>query len=146
MSREKSIVSTYEVDVEWGDCDPAQIVFYPNYFAWFDQATWRLFAKVGITRAVLNRTYDAIGYPLVKADVEFVRSARPGDRLTIESRIERWGRSSFSVLHHVRNPDGQAGAVGHETRVWARRKAGTMDQLEAVAIPEEVIALFGGSR
>ncbi|HIL88646.1 MAG TPA: acyl-CoA thioesterase, partial [Deltaproteobacteria bacterium] len=28
---------TYPVRIGWGDCDPAQIVFYPNYFAWFDQ-------------------------------------------------------------------------------------------------------------
>jgi len=27
--------------VEFGDCDPAQIVFYPNYFRWMDAASLR---------------------------------------------------------------------------------------------------------
>ena len=31
--------SRHEVTVEWGDCDPAGIVYYPAYFKWFDQAT-----------------------------------------------------------------------------------------------------------
>ena len=27
------------VRIEWGDCDPAGIVFYPRYFAMFDHST-----------------------------------------------------------------------------------------------------------
>jgi len=133
----------HQVQVEWGDCDPAQIVFYPNYFRWFDQATWRLFASVGLTRAVLNERYGIVGYPLVKADSEFIRSAIPGDMLTIESHVERWGTKSFTVHHLVRNPDGQIGAVGHETRVWARHRSDGPG-LSAVEIPAEVKQLFGG--
>jgi 4-hydroxybenzoyl-CoA thioesterase len=34
--------SRHEVAVEWGDCDPAGIVYYPAYFRWCDQATYRL--------------------------------------------------------------------------------------------------------
>ena len=138
------VVGLHKVQVEWGDCDPAQIVFYPNYFRWFDQATWRLFAGVGLTRPVLNERYGIVGHPLVKADSEFLRSARPGDVLTIESRIDRWGQKSFSVHHSVRNPDGQLGAIGHETRVWARHRSDGVEGLKAIEIPAEVIELLGG--
>ena len=136
------VTGTHKVQVEWGDCDPAQIVFYPNYFRWFDQATWRLFVQVGLTRPVLQDRYGVIGYPLVKADSEFLRSAIPGDVLTVESRIERWGGKSFSLHHIVRNPDGQIGAIGHETRVWARQRDDGPG-LQSVEIPAEVKALFG---
>ena len=30
--------------VEWGDCDPAGIIFYPTYYRWMDAASWHLFA------------------------------------------------------------------------------------------------------
>ncbi len=30
------------VTVEWGDCDETGIVFYPNYFCWFDCGFQRL--------------------------------------------------------------------------------------------------------
>jgi acyl-CoA thioesterase FadM len=29
-------------EVQFGDCDPAGIVFYPNYLAWFDAAFGRM--------------------------------------------------------------------------------------------------------
>ena len=29
-------VSKKHLLVEWGHCDPAGIVFYPQYLAWFD--------------------------------------------------------------------------------------------------------------
>jgi len=32
------------VTIEWGDCDPAGIVFFPRYFAMFDAGTAHLFA------------------------------------------------------------------------------------------------------
>ena len=132
----------HRVAVEWGDCDPAGIVFFPNYFRWFDQATWRLFEGVGLTREVLRARFGNEGHPLVKADSEFQRSARPGDRLKIETTIQRWGTKSFSLQHTVFNPDGEIGAVGHETRVWTVRKPGTHNELIGAAIPREVIDLL----
>ena len=36
-----SLRHTTRFTVEFGDCDPAQIVFYPNYFRWMDAASLR---------------------------------------------------------------------------------------------------------
>ena len=30
------LTNTRVIRVQWGDCDPAGIVFYPRYFEWFD--------------------------------------------------------------------------------------------------------------
>jgi hypothetical protein len=40
----------HELTVEWGDCDPAGIVYYPACFRWCNRATYRLFLAAGITR------------------------------------------------------------------------------------------------
>jgi acyl-CoA thioesterase FadM len=45
----KPLVGTIVRDVTWGDCDPAGIIFYPNYFRWIDSGTWNLFFTVGLT-------------------------------------------------------------------------------------------------
>ena len=37
--------------VEWGDCDPAGIIFYPTYYRWMDAASWHLFAEAGYSAA-----------------------------------------------------------------------------------------------
>src|SRR5262245_13444018 len=42
------VVNRREVRIEWGDCDPANIVFYPRYFAFFDASTAYLFEAVGL--------------------------------------------------------------------------------------------------
>ena len=37
--------NTRTIRIQWGDCDPAGIVFYPRYFEWFDACTILLFEK-----------------------------------------------------------------------------------------------------
>ena len=39
------LINLRTVRVQWGDCDPAGIVFYPRYFEWFDACTILLFEK-----------------------------------------------------------------------------------------------------
>ena len=36
----------YKVKVEWGDCDPYGIVFYPNFYKWMDNSQWNYFNKI----------------------------------------------------------------------------------------------------
>src|SRR6185295_11579207 len=52
-------VKTYRhnVSVHWGDTDPARIVFYPNYFEWFDQSTRLFFDSVGLDWDSLAKKY-----------------------------------------------------------------------------------------
>ena len=37
---------THTVRVEFGDCDPAAIVWFPNFFRWIDAASRHFFAVV----------------------------------------------------------------------------------------------------
>ena len=41
-----SIIKVYQVKVEWGDCDPYGIVFYPNFYKWMDSSQWSYFNKI----------------------------------------------------------------------------------------------------
>ena len=34
--------------IEWGDCDPAGIVFFPNYSRWMDAASHHFFVRCGL--------------------------------------------------------------------------------------------------
>ena len=45
------LTNTRTVRIEWGDCDPAGIVFYPRFFAMFDTSTTALFERaLGMTK------------------------------------------------------------------------------------------------
>ena len=39
--------SVLPVRVEFGHCDPAGIVWYPNFYEWFDAASHRLAERAG---------------------------------------------------------------------------------------------------
>jgi 4-hydroxybenzoyl-CoA thioesterase len=130
-----------EVRVEWGDCDPAGIVFYPRYFALFDASTAYLFEAVGLPKPELIRRYDIIGMPLVDVQAKFLLPSRFGDRLTIESNVAEWRRSSLKVQHRILR-GGELAVDGHESRVWAGKDPDRPGAIKVRPIPEEVIARF----
>jgi 4-hydroxybenzoyl-CoA thioesterase len=135
--------SRHEITVEWGDCDPAGIVYYPAYFRWFDQATFRLFRKARLTRDEFTDGRFTEGAPLVAAECSFRRSSRTGEKLVIESHVEKFGHRSFTVRHVFRDISGEIAAEGTETRIWAK-KDGAASKLQAVAIPDEIRQRLGG--
>jgi 4-hydroxybenzoyl-CoA thioesterase len=138
-----AFVSQHEVTVEWGDCDPAGIVYYPSYFRWCDQATHRLLRAAGITRNEIHGGQWKEGTPLVAAECAFKRASQPGEKLVVESHISRFGRSSFTISHVFRDASGAIAAEGSETRIWAR-KDGDARSLKAVPIPDDVKKRLGG--
>jgi YbgC/YbaW family acyl-CoA thioester hydrolase len=135
--------SKHEVAVEWGDCDPAGIVYYPSYFRWCDEATYRLFLAAGIRRDDVSSGQWREGTPLVAAECSFRRASQHGEKLMVESRIEKLGRSSFTIRHVFRDASGEIAAEGTETRIWAK-KEGNARSLKAIAIPDEIKRRLGG--
>jgi len=51
---------TLIIQISWGHCDPAKIVFYPNYFIWFDQSAHHLFDKAGANMGDLMDQYGVV--------------------------------------------------------------------------------------
>jgi YbgC/YbaW family acyl-CoA thioester hydrolase len=138
-----ALTSRHEVTVEWGDCDPAGIVYYPAYFRWCDQATYRLFLAAGLKRDDVSSGQWKEGTPLVNAQCSFRRASQHGEKLVVESHVSRFGRSSFTITHVFRDADGEIAADGSETRIWAK-KDGDARSLKAVAIPDDVRRRLGG--
>ncbi len=45
-----------QIEVGWGDCDPAGIVFYPNFYRWFDACSHALLTARGLSHRDPQRT------------------------------------------------------------------------------------------
>jgi len=125
--------------IEWGDCDPARIVFNPRYFDWFDACTAGIFTAAGFSKPFLIATHGLFGWPIVESRAQFLKPCRFGDTIVIESTIAEFGRSSFKVAHQVINADVLA-VEAFETRVWCGRDPTNPEYLKAQPIPAEVIA------
>ncbi|MFC0241370.1 acyl-CoA thioesterase [Rhodopseudomonas telluris] len=130
-----------DVQIQWGDCDPANIVYYPRYFEMFDDSTSALFAAAGCSKQDLVRVYGLVGIPMVDTRAKFYIPSTYGDVITIESRIEKFNRSSFEVTHRVLK--GEALAIeAFETRVLVGRDPADPDKLKSTAIPAEIVEKF----
>src|SRR5436189_6233754 len=102
------------VRIEWGDCDPAGIIYYPRYLALFDASTSALIERaLGMTKAQYLVAYEFSGHPLVDVRCRFIVPTRFGDDVSIESEIMALRRSSFDVRHEVRR-DGVLAAEAFE--------------------------------
>lgn len=134
-------VHRHEVRIEWGDCDPAGIVFYPRYFAMLDASTAHLLAAaLNCSKFEMLRRYDIVGIPMVDTGAKFSIPSRFGDVIDIESQVAALRRSSFDVVHRVYREDGGLAIEAHETRVWAGRHPDDPERIRGVAIPTEVTA------
>jgi 4-hydroxybenzoyl-CoA thioesterase len=128
------------VRIEWGDCDPAGIVFYPRYFAMFDHSTTLLIERaLGMSKHQLQATYEFAGYPMVETRSRFLAPTRFGDDVVIETSLTAVRRSSFDLTHRL-SLDGALAVEGFETRVWAVRDPTRPGRFKAQPIPPPLVA------
>jgi 4-hydroxybenzoyl-CoA thioesterase len=135
-----ALSNTRTVRIEWGDCDPAGIIFYPRYFEIFDASTAALFERaLGITKFEMFKTLEFAGWPLARTQARFLKPTRFGDDVTVETSVV-FGRSSFEIVHRL-SLKGELCAECSEKRVWVVRDA--QGRLKSHPVPDEVRAKFG---
>jgi 4-hydroxybenzoyl-CoA thioesterase len=117
--------------VEWADCDPARIVFYPHYFRWFDTAFQHWLRCAGLSQAVLAERYGVVGTPILEAHAKFIVASTDGDRLEAEAIIERFGPKRFRIDYKL-GRDRQLLVEGYEVRAWVAKLG---DRLRSLPIP-----------
>ena len=131
--------------VHFADCDPANIVFYPNFYQWFDRSTEMLFRSVDLHwEKMMGTELDGeifMGVPLVETSAKYKFPCRFGDTIEIESWIDSWSDKTFTVVHHVFN-GGKLAREGREVRVWAIRDVDRPAGFRAVPIPDHFLARF----
>jgi 4-hydroxybenzoyl-CoA thioesterase len=128
------------VRIEWGDCDPAGIVFYPRYFAMFDHSTVLLIeAALGMNKHQLYKDYPFDGYPMVETRARFLLPTRYCDDVVIETSVTEVRRSSFHVQHRL-TTDGALAVEGFESRVWIVRDPERPGRFKPQPIPPEIVA------
>ncbi len=126
---------TTEKQIRFHHCDPAGIVFYPQYFYLLSEAMEDFMAAAGKPQHeqinVLRR-----GWPIIRLEVDFVRMSRYGDVVAIDVMVRRIGGASLSIDYLIRGTDGD------------RLKASTtvvhvdLETDRAITIPDDVRAAF----
>lgn len=98
-----------EVPVSFGHCDPAGIVFYPNYFRWFDRCFHALLQdRAGGHRAICAQL-GAKGLGLMDVGARFPAPASEGDLMRLDLNLAEWGGKTLRLTY--------SGFVGDRTVV-----------------------------
>ena len=126
--------------IEWYQCDPAGIIFYPRYFEIFDTSTTMLLERaLGMTKSEYLQAYGFAGHPLVATRGRFRLPTRFGDEVAVASTLVECGRTSFKIEHRL-SKAGALAAEGFETRVWVVRREDDPTRIRSEPIPAEVVA------
>ena len=124
--------NTIDLTVHWGDTDMAGIIYYPNYFHWFDIGSHRLFNKIGI-RPKEMMFEEKIGLPIIDVGCTFYKPLYYNDEIRITSKITEVSEKTFRVEHEVYRGEELTGK-GYELRGWVKFTDG---KLRAVPISED---------
>ncbi len=135
------LIHRKKIQVEWGDCDPGGIVYFPRYFEYCDICTNALFVHAGLPKPKMLKTYKIAGIPIVDVHGRFMIPSEYPDTLVVASSIAEWGRSSFTVQHKIYKAKKLAAEV-IEKRVWVTRVRGDRSRFKAEPIPTKVKARF----
>ncbi len=133
-------VHVHRVEVRFGDCDPAGIVYFPRFFHLFHEAmeTW-FSAGLGLSYADLI-VARKLGFPAVHSEADFKVPCALGDSIAVELRVARLGRSSIGLEYVVRGDAGDVRLTGASTCVVMDLDPGSPGFRRAVVIPDDLRA------
>jgi len=130
----------YTQRVEFGDCDPARIVWFPNFFRWIDAASRHFFIQCGVPSwDETEKTRGIIGTPLVDTHARFVKTASYGDTLQIHVHVAEWREKSFVQRYRVTRGEDLIMECD-EVRIFAARREDGKG-IRALPIPADIKTL-----
>ncbi|MBU8908220.1 acyl-CoA thioesterase [Desertibacillus haloalkaliphilus] len=127
----------FQLRVNWGDTDKAGIVYYPNYFKWFDIAGHQFFRSCELSPLDLEEKHGII-LPLLDVHCTFENPLLYDDIITIKTSVEEINNKTIKLSHQIFKGDTRTG-VGHELRGWVKQQD---NDIKAVPIPEDVISIL----
>ncbi|CAM5215700.1 4-hydroxybenzoyl-CoA thioesterase OS=Castellaniella defragrans OX=75697 GN=HNR28_000735 PE=4 SV=1 [Castellaniella defragrans] len=122
--------------IRFSHCDPAGIVFFPQYLVLFNQLVEDWFTLgLGIPYANLIAV-RRVGLPTVHLECDFRAVSRMGDEVTFSLRTERVGSKSLSLALEAR--------CGGQLRVGARQVlvCTDLETHRSIDIPADLRAAF----
>jgi len=130
--------TVWEVDVLFGDCDPAGIVFFPNFNKWMDASSLHFFLQCGVPPwRELQKTTGIIGTPLLELHTRFLKTATYGERLQVHTCVEEWRNKVFLQHHRVMRAETLL-CEGRETRAFVIHPNNDPDRIKAIPVPESI--------
>jgi acyl-CoA thioester hydrolase len=127
--------STTTIRVRYAETDQMGVVYYANYFVWFEVARGDLLRTLGWTYREMEGT--GVFLPVISAACEYRQPARYDDNVEIraEGRLVSPVRMAFDYEVRVDSRDG-IGATGHTLHAAVDRAG------RPCRLPDRIIEVF----
>lgn len=112
------VKNTIHLKVNWGDTDMAGIIFYPNYFNWFDIGSHTLFNAVGLSPKDLMFK-EKTGLPIIDVGCNYRLPLYYNDDIRVVTKVAEVKEKVFRMEHEVYRGEELTGK-GHELRGWVK--------------------------
>ncbi len=126
---------TIEKRIRFQHCDPAGIVFYPQYFYLLSEAMEDFMLAAGKPQHE-HINVRRRGWPIVKLEVDFVGMSRYGEIVAIDVMVRRIGAASMGLDYRIH------GANGDRLRASTTIVHVDLATDKAIPIPDDVRAAF----
>lgn len=117
------------IRVRLSETDALGVVYYGQYFSYFDLARLEMLRKAGITLEFLRRR--KLGFVAAKAACRYLSSLKFDDKFTVRVEVARLGNASVEYRHTITKGRKRI-AEGEVTDVMVKDVGG------AAKIPEDI--------
>ena len=108
---------TAKLRVRFAETDAMQVVYYAEYFVWFEVARTELFRVMGMPYSVISRK-RGFHTPVVQAHADYKSSARYDDEVAVRVWVSKVGTSSLRLDYEVTKlPENELLCTGHTVHV-----------------------------
>lgn len=122
------------IDIRFCHCDPAGIVFHPQYYVLLNALMEDFYCEVLGTGFIETVKSYGVGFPIAGVRSDFAAPSRPGEHCTGRLWIERLGETSIRFAMTI--------SLGSELRLQCAETAvcvrPTATGMEKTPIPEEI--------
>ena len=121
--------------VPYADTDQMGVVYYANFFVYFERVRNELLRNMGLPYTLLES--DGLMLPVASANCDYKMPAKYDDELLIKASITELKGCRMLVTNEVYNQNGELLVVGGTTHCFV-----SSETRRPVKIPKQVLTLF----
>jgi len=110
-----------EIRVRYGETDQMGVVYYANYYVWFEVARNEFFRKLGFTYKTLER--EGLYLPVVESHCTYKSPARYDDLIAVQTKLVNLENATLRFDYNVINKEkGRVLAQGYTVHAFVNRR------------------------